>query len=87
MWGERGNRLEIGASRSSGFVASGFARIEAVQNCGNPRHFGAAFSLKTLFAGKWSRGCYFAVRFDFSHLPCLGVLFVEVTEVFAAASM
>ena len=39
-------------------------------------------TLKTLFAGRWSRGCYFAVRFDFSHLPCLGALVVEVAEGF-----
>ena len=39
-------------------------------------------TLKTLFAGRWSRGCYLAVRIDFSHLPCLGALVVEVTEVF-----
>lgn len=67
-----------------------FVRIETVQNRGNLRRFGAAFfaeTLKTLVEGRWSCGCYFAVRFDFSHLPCLGALVVEVADSFVAASM
>ena len=67
-----------------------FVRIEAVQNCGNLRRFGAAFfaeNVENRSRGQVVVWVLFCCHIRFQPLPCLGALVVEVAEGFVAASM